>query len=168
MALVGDRPDLARRLIVEITETAALVDMEEAVRFVSEVRKLGCRVALDDFGAGYTSFRHLKALTVDVVKIDGSFVRDIAVNNDNRLFVRTLVGLARGFGLRTVAECVETPEAAKVLESEGADYLQGYHFARPELVRPWQTGETVVAEALAETVQERPMPAQKARLAGNR
>ncbi|MEE8271725.1 MAG: GGDEF and EAL domain-containing protein [Alphaproteobacteria bacterium] len=168
VALVGGRRELAERLIVEITETAAIQDIEETALFVANVRDIGCQVALDDFGAGYTSFRHLKALTVDVVKIDGSFVRDIAVNNDNRLFVRTLVGLARGFGLRTVAECVETPEAAKVLVSEGADYLQGYHFARPELVRPWQTGETVVAEALAETVQERPMPAQKARLAGNR
>ena len=76
-------------------------------------------MALDDFGAGYTSFRHLKALTVDVVKIDGSFVRDIATNRDNRLFVRTLVGLAQGFGLETVAECVENKVSADILAEEG-------------------------------------------------
>lgn len=138
VTLLSDRPDVASRLMVEITETAAIQDIEESARFVQTVRELGCQVALDDFGAGYTSFRHLKALTVDVVKIDGSFIRDISTNMDNRLFVRTLVGLAKGFGLRTVAECVETEEDAKVLVDEGVDFLQGYHFAKPSLDRPWQ------------------------------
>ena len=137
ISLVGGRPEIASRLTVEITETAAIEDIEESARFVDTVRDLGCRVALDDFGAGYTSFRHLKALSVDVVKIDGSFVRDIATNRDNRLFVRTLVGLAKGFGLETVAECVEDKISADILAQEGADYLQGYYFARPELERCW-------------------------------
>jgi len=137
MALVGTRRDLARRLIVEITETAAIQDIEETSRFVATVRGLGCRIALDDFGAGYTSFRHLKALTVDIVKIDGSFVHDIADNGDNRLFVRTLVGLARNFGLQTVAERVETAAEAAVLADLGVDSLQGYYFGRPALAAPW-------------------------------
>ena len=137
ISLVGGHPEIASRLTVEITETAAIQDIEESARFVATVRDLGCKVALDDFGAGYTSFRHLKALTVDVVKIDGSFVRDIATNRDNRLFVRTLVGLAQGFGLETVAECVENKTSADILAEEGADYLQGYYFARPELEREW-------------------------------
>src|SRR3546814_7533230 len=74
------RPDIASRLIVEITETAALQDFEDSARFVAAVRDLGCKVALDDFGSGYTSFRHLKSLTVDIVKIDGSFVRGLSAN----------------------------------------------------------------------------------------
>src|SRR3546814_13668250 len=72
-----ERRDIATRLIVEITETAALQDIDETSRFVSALRALGCKVALDDFGSGFTTFHHLKALTVDVVKIDGSFIRDI-------------------------------------------------------------------------------------------
>lgn len=137
MALVGDRPDLAKRLIVEITETAALDDMEEAIRFVGAVRNLGCRVALDDFGAGYTSFRHLKSLAVDIVKIDGSFVTNLANQREDLLFVKTLHDLARGFGLKTVAECVESEEVAGLLAREGVDYLQGYHFGKPSFDRPW-------------------------------
>lgn len=137
VALVGHRPDIAERLMVEITETAAIQDIGETARFVDTVRELGCQVALDDFGAGYTSFRHLKTLTVDVVKIDGSFVRDLAQNRDNLMFVRTLIRLAKGFGLRTVAECVEHQADAELLTAEGVDFLQGYHFARPTLERPW-------------------------------
>jgi len=140
VALVGHDPDVARRLTVEITETAAIQDIEESARFVATVRELGCRVALDDFGAGFTSFRHLKQLTVDIVKIDGSFVRDIARSEDNRVFVRTIVGLAHNFGLATVAECVETAADAAILAAEDVDCLQGWHFARPSIDRPWLAG----------------------------
>ncbi len=138
MAMVGNRTDVACRLIVEITETAAIQDIDETARFVSTVRELGCRVALDDFGAGYTSFRHLKALTVDIVKIDGSFIMGIASDEDNRVFVRTLVGLAKNLGLRTVAECIETYTDAAILTDIGVDWMQGYYFARPSLDRLWQ------------------------------
>ncbi len=88
-AMVKNRPDVARRLTIEITETVALQDIDETARFVGAIRELGCSVALDDFGAGYTSFRNLKALTVDCVKIDGSFVCGLAENVDNQLFIRT-------------------------------------------------------------------------------
>ncbi len=135
--LLKRRPDLAPRLIVEITETFAMHDVEEMSTFVAAVRDLGCRVALDDFGAGYTSFRHLKALTIDIVKIDGSFVRDAADNIDDLMFIRTLVSLADGFGLATVAECVEDARTAEVLIAEGVSYLQGYHFGYPSVERPW-------------------------------
>jgi diguanylate cyclase (GGDEF)-like protein len=146
IALVGNRPDLAQRLVVEITETAALEDMEEAVRFVSAVRNLGCRVALDDFGAGYTSFRHLKTLAVDIVKIDGSFVLNLASRPEDFLFIKSLLELASGFGLVTVAECVEDAEVADLLSRQGVDLLQGYYFGKPSFERPWQHG-TVRREA---------------------
>jgi diguanylate cyclase (GGDEF)-like protein len=139
-------PDVAPRLVVEITETAALHDIEETARFVNAVRDLGCRVAIDDFGAGFTSFRHLKALTVDMVKIDGSFVRDLAVNVDNQLFIRNLMGLAETFGLKTCAEFVENAEDAAFLVKAGVDFLQGYHFGRPDFTRRWRIGETIRPE----------------------
>jgi diguanylate cyclase (GGDEF)-like protein/PAS domain S-box-containing protein len=141
MAMVGQRRDIASRLIIEITETAAIQDIDETARFVGTVRGMGCQVALDDFGAGYTSFRHLKTLTVDIVKIDGSYIMNIAGNEDNRLFVRTLVDLAKNFGLRTVAECVETEADVAVLDAMGVDCLQGYYFAKPKLERPWRKSD---------------------------
>lgn len=137
VAKLKDRADLAQRMIIEITETAALKDIDETARFIEAAQELGCRVALDDFGAGYTTFRHLKALTVDIVKIDGSFVRDIAEDPHNQLFVRNLIALAHSLNLVTVAECVETAAEAQVLAAEGADLLQGYHFGRPALEAPW-------------------------------
>jgi EAL domain-containing protein (putative c-di-GMP-specific phosphodiesterase class I) len=128
---------LGQRLIIEITETAALDDIEESANFVTTVRELGCRVALDDFGAGYTTFRHLKALTVDVVKIDGSFVRGISSSNENQLFIRNLLNLTRSFGLTTVAECVENEKDANYLRAEGIDLLQGHEFGKPKVQPNW-------------------------------
>ena len=135
MSLLRHRSEIARRLVVEITETAALCDIEQSARFVDTLRKTGCRVALDDFGAGHTTLRHLQILPVDIVKIDGSLVRNLASRPQERIFLRHLLGLARGFGLTTVAECVENAEDAAILRAEGIGYLQGYHFGRPTIVR---------------------------------
>jgi diguanylate cyclase (GGDEF)-like protein/PAS domain S-box-containing protein len=132
-------PEVAGRLILEITETIAIDDIADSSRFVRSVAELGCQVALDDFGAGYTSFRHLRALNVDLVKIDGSFVRDLPTNPDNQLFVRTLISLAKGIGLKTVAEWVETEEEAELLRNEGVDYLQGWHYGKPETDPSWSS-----------------------------
>jgi len=134
---VRNRPDIASRVIVEITETAALYDIEESGRFVSAVRHAGCHVALDDFGAGHTSLRHLQSLAVDTVKIDGSFIRNLAGSPDAQVFLRHLLGLAKGFGFLTVAECVATAEDAAILRHEGVGFLQGYYFGRPSIERPW-------------------------------
>jgi diguanylate cyclase (GGDEF)-like protein len=143
ISAVRSTPQIAPRLEVEITETAALHDIEESGRFVNVVRDLGCRVAIDDFGAGFTSFRHLKALTVDLVKIDGSFVLNLAKNVDNQLFVRNLMGLAASFGLETVAEFVENADDAAFLLQAGVKYLQGYYFSRPAMERLWRPGESI-------------------------
>ena len=123
-------------MILEITETAALCDIAESVRFVHAVRALGVRVALDDFGAGFTNFQHLKCLPVDVVKIDGAFVRGITMDRSNRLFVRNLIALARSLDVLTLAECVESADEAEALTAEGADLLQGYHCGYPDLNLP--------------------------------
>jgi len=140
MSLLRRQPGLAHRVVVEITETAALSDLDESARFVETLRHAGCRVALDDFGAGHTSLRHLQVLAVDTIKIDGSFVRSLADCRENRVILRHLLGLTRGFGLSTIAECVETEEEASLLREEGVGFLQGYHFGRPTIERPWCAG----------------------------
>lgn len=150
-SLLQGRPDLAQRLVVEITETAALHDIDETARFLGEIRGLGCRVALDDFGAGFTSFRHLQALTFDIVKIDGAFIRQLRDNPEQQLFVRNLVGLADAFGLETVAECVETGEDAAFLANEGVQFLQGYYFGRPSQDRPWRNVVSLAERAARAT-----------------
>jgi EAL domain-containing protein (putative c-di-GMP-specific phosphodiesterase class I) len=129
--------DVAPRLVVELTETAALIDIEESMRFVSRIRALGARVAIDDFGAGYTSFRNLQSLKVDMVKVDGSFVKGLAESRDNRIFVSTLVTLAKNFNLSTVAEWVGNEEEAEILRGFGVDYFQGMYFGKPDVVEPW-------------------------------
>ena len=135
--LIGDQPDVASRMIVEITETAIHRDLRKTAYFVATIQSLGAQVALDDFGSGYTSFRQLKSLSVDMVKIDGAFIRDLVDNADNRFFVKTLLDFTKGFGLRSVAEYVENGEIAKMLMELGVEYMQGYYFGRPENHRSW-------------------------------
>src|SRR5665648_262072 len=96
----GKDRSLLERLTVEITETTAISDVTAAVKFVAALKGLGCRVALDDFGAGYTSFRSLRQLGVDMVKIDGSFIQNLGTDAEDEMFVRTLIDLARSFGVR--------------------------------------------------------------------
>jgi diguanylate cyclase (GGDEF)-like protein len=135
--LLRDRPEVASRLVVEITETAALGEIGECARFVEALRALGCRVAIDDFGVGFTSLGHLQMLAADTVKIDGSFVRDLADKPENQVFLRHLVGIAHGLGFATVAEGVESERQAAILRREGVKLLQGYYFARPTIAAPW-------------------------------
>jgi len=137
ISLLRSRPELARRLVVEITETAALCDLDASARFVDTLRHTGCRVAIDDFGAGHTSLQQLQCLAVDTVKIDGSFVRNLTTRSEDRAFLRHLLELTKNFGLSTVAECVESAEEAAILRAEGIGYFQGYHFGRPTIERAW-------------------------------
>ena len=129
--------DVASRLIVELTETAALHHFEENARFVTQLKELGVRVAIDDFGAGYTSFRNLQLLHVDIVKIDGSYVKNLSESPENQVFVRTLVGLAKNFDMRVVAEWVGSDADAFLLQSFGVDYFQGFHFGEPVIDPKW-------------------------------
>jgi diguanylate cyclase (GGDEF)-like protein len=129
-------PGVAERVAIEITEMAAFQNVDDAVGFVTRAKDLGCVVAIDDFGAGNTSFRNLRKLGVDVVKIDGSFVHNLARSADDRLFVRTMIELAKGLGIATVAEWVQDEEAAAILTEWGCDYLQGNLIGRAMLERP--------------------------------
>lgn len=139
-AYISAHRKAAERLTVEITETVALRDLEEISKFISNMRDMGCQVAIDDFGAGYTSFHNLKTLAVDMVKLDGSFCVRLSENKDNQFFVRTLIDLARNFNLRTVAEWVEDEKDAALLIDMGVDYLQGFHYGAAALEKPWLDG----------------------------
>jgi EAL domain-containing protein (putative c-di-GMP-specific phosphodiesterase class I)/GGDEF domain-containing protein len=135
--MLQNKPWVANRIIVEITETVAQTHLDKVAYFVASLQALGCMVALDDFGAGYTSFRQLKTLSVDMVKIDGVFIKDLVENKDNQLFVKTMLGFTKAFGLKTVAEFVENGETAKMLMEWGVDYLQGHYFGAPECRKVW-------------------------------
>lgn len=130
-ALVG-RADMAQRLTIELTETCAIADMEATSRLVRAIKNLGVSVAMDDFGSGHTSFRSLRGLDIDLIKIDGAFVQNLARSPDDRFFVRTLVQLAQHLGIPTVAEWVGDAETARLLGEWGVDYFQGEFFGCAE------------------------------------
>ena len=130
------RLDVAKRLIVEITETAVLVDVGETKRLVNTLKDLGARVSLDDFGAGSTSIRYLRELGLSIMKIDKDLLKDLLTNHEQQHLVSMLIELAHGLGIQTVAEGVETAEVADWLRKTKVDYLQGYFFGKPSLDRP--------------------------------
>lgn len=148
----GDKA-LTSRLMIEITETAALMDLEESTGFVAALKDIGCQVAIDDFGAGYSSFKNLRHLRVDMVKIDGAFVRNMVSDQDDRFLVGTLVDLARHFSMKTVAEWVGDDATADICESIGVDFMQGYHFGKPQLVGEPKMSQQSVAVAPAAGTQ---------------
>jgi diguanylate cyclase (GGDEF)-like protein len=133
-AHLGARPGIASRLIVEITETAAVRDPRATGARLDAMKALGVGIAIDDFGAGHTSFKHLRSFPVDLVKIDGAFVQNLARSTDDRFFVRALVDLAHHLGIPIVAEWVSDEETARLLAEWGVDYLQGDHCGVPALV----------------------------------
>jgi diguanylate cyclase (GGDEF)-like protein len=140
-------PRVAQRLIVEITETVAIRDIDDVRGFVTRLKNHGCRIAIDDFGAGYTSFRNLRKLGVDIVKIDGAFVQNVVRSSDDRAFVQTLIDLARRLDLKTVAEWVQDAEAANLLRDWGCDYIQGRFIGLASDERPWASVDTPKAAA---------------------
>jgi diguanylate cyclase (GGDEF)-like protein len=135
-AALGAHPGAASRLIVEVVETLALEPIDEIERLLGAMKRLGMKIAIDDFGAGHTSFRNLRRLGIDIVKIDGAFVQNVACSLDDRVFVRSLADLARHLGLTTVAEWVEDEEARRLLRDWGVELLQGQLVGRPEIYEP--------------------------------
>ncbi len=131
-----DHPDVASRLIVEITESVVMSDVNQTMRVIRAVQDLGCKIALDDFGAGQTAFTQLKDLSLDIVKIDKSFVREME-KEENKLFIRTLHSLASAMDLETVGEGAETLAEADLLAKDGIDHIQGFVYGLPSMDRPW-------------------------------
>ncbi|WP_291847998.1 bifunctional diguanylate cyclase/phosphodiesterase [Bradyrhizobium sp.] len=146
-SLMQSYPGVGERLIVEITETIAIQDIDEIRDFIGRLKGFGSRIAIDDFGAGYTSFRNLRKLGVDIVKIDGAIVQNIARSQDDRAFVQTLIDLARRLHIKTVAEWVQDEEAAAMLREWGCDYIQGRLTGLASPQRPWSAAADTVLPA---------------------
>ncbi|BBE73158.1 phytochrome-like protein cph2 [Pleomorphomonas sp. SM30] len=157
---------IAGRLTIEITETAAMRNVEEMTRIAAVLRDIGCRIAIDDFGSGHTSFKALRRMEVDWVKIDGSYVADITENEDSVVFVRTLATLAGHFGIRTVAEWVQDEKAAVLLADLGVEALQGRHVGEPRLRIPGNGAAAAIAERYRADVAGDGYPAFRDVLAG--
>ncbi len=124
----------AEKICFEITETAAITDLENARQFIASLKALGCQFALDDFGSGLSSFAYLKTLDVDIIKIDGMFVKDMMTDAVNLATVKSINDVARALGKQTIAEFVESEDIAGELEVIGVDFAQGYYFDKPSLL----------------------------------
>ncbi len=126
------RPDAARRLTIEVTETCVIADAEAMRQVLAALKPLGVKIAIDDFGSGHSSFRSLRQLPIDYLKIDGAFAQNLARSPDDRFFIRTLIELAQNLNIPTVAEWVEDEATAQILAGWGVTYLQGHLFGRAE------------------------------------
>lgn len=129
LAVTGVDPT---RIIFEITETAAFHNLSQVQQFVRGMKSLGCRFALDDFGVGFSSFYYIKQLEIDYLKIDGSFIRNLRENENDKVFVQAMVQISKVFGMKVIAEWVENAETMALLQEIGVDYGQGYYFGKPE------------------------------------
>ncbi len=138
LAKSGVKPN---QLVLEITETAALSQIDVTLKFIRRIKELGCRIALDDFGAGFSSFYYLKQFDVDYLKIDGNFIRNLASDTGSRLFVKALNDVAQGLKKQVIAEWVEDAEALEILVKMGTEYGQGYLFQKPGLLENRLPGE---------------------------
>lgn len=134
--LARDRT-VAERLILEITESSAMIMPDLVTVFMADLHRRGISFALDDFGAGYTAFRYLKEFYFDIVKIDGQFIRGIHQDANNQVLTAALVSIGQHFDMLTVAEAVEHPEEAAFLVNAGFDCLQGYYFGMPTTLPSW-------------------------------
>ena len=133
-ALLGSPGVDPGQIIFEITETAAVSNYTAAQDLIKKIKSLGCSVALDDFGVGFSSFFYLKHLPVDYVKIDGSFIKQLDKSFEDKVFVRALTEVSQALGKKTVAEFVENEEVLEVLKGFGVDYAQGYHIGKPGFI----------------------------------
>lgn len=136
---------IGERLILEITESSAMLVPELVVDFMDRLQPRGICFALDDFGAGHTAIRYFKDFYFDILKIDGQFIRGIAHNPDNRALTAALISIAQHFDMLTVAEFVETEEDVAMLTEMGVDCLQGYYFAAPTTKPDWQNTNPIYA-----------------------
>jgi EAL domain-containing protein (putative c-di-GMP-specific phosphodiesterase class I) len=136
-------PTIAERLILEVSEASAIRVPELVARFIGDLRPAGISFALDDFGAGYTAFRHFRSFQFDIVKFDGQYSRNLAQNADHQVILRSMLAMARQLDMYTSAEQVEASEDAAYLSDVGVDCLQGFHFGAPTVHPPWKPSHPV-------------------------
>lgn len=163
-AMLAQHRHAAERLCVEITEGVALHDLENTRRFIDRVRGFGAKVALDDFGAGYTSFSYLKELPADAVKIDGSFILGVNTHPANLAIVAAIVELGRNLGMKSIAEWAEDRATVEALSHVGVDYVQGYAIGRPQnpedILCAESSASFIADESVAQFVRDSMAPAQ--------
>ncbi|HEX9171283.1 MAG TPA: EAL domain-containing protein [Telluria sp.] len=168
--ILGRHVHVTSRLCIEITESVALHDLDNTRRFIDQVRNFGVKVALDDFGAGYTSFSYLKELPADVLKIDGNFIVNINAHPANVAIVEAIVSLAVNLGMKTIAEWAEDTATVKTLAEIGVDYVQGWAVARsqpPEMILQAKSSASFIKdEALLQLVRTMGGEANTPQLAG--
>ncbi len=146
--IIESNSDAASRLTVEITETVAMQNIAATSEFMTRLRKNGCNIAIDDFGAGFTSFRNMRDLPLTLIKLDGSFCRSLKDNSDNAFFVKSMVQLAQNFDLKIIAEWVESPADAELLASWGVNFVQGNGIGPATTRLPW-TNDTSASLQIA-------------------
>jgi diguanylate cyclase (GGDEF)-like protein len=150
LEIIAANKSVASRLTVEINEQVLVSNLEAAKSFIENLRELGCGVAIDDFGAGYKSFRNIRELPVTMIKLDGSFCRNLTSNKDNAFFVKSLLDLAHKFNMKVVAEWVESEADANLLAEWGMDYIQG-HYVGEAVVNPeWLTQSNAAFDLIRE------------------
>jgi diguanylate cyclase (GGDEF)-like protein len=159
--IIAANSDVAHRLTVEITETVALGNIKETFSFVQALRDNGCSVAIDDFGAGFTSFRNLRDLPVNIIKLDGTFCRNLPSNTANQYLVRTLIDLGHKFNLKVIGEWIETEQDLEILTNCGVDYLQGNLFGAATLELPWAESGDSAFDSFTE-IEPQPVEAKVA------
>lgn len=128
------------QLVMEITETALITDMAQAGDWIQTLRKVGCKFAIDDFGSGFSSFSHLRRLPLDYLKIDGSYVRNLPYDESNQHLIRSMVEIARGLGMSTIAEFVGDEPTVRLIRECGVDYGQGFYLGKPAPLETWWPG----------------------------
>ena len=157
-SILSEHPETSDRLCIEITEAVALNDLTMTRRFIDGVRRYGAKIALDDFGAGYTSFSYLRELPADAVKIDGSFVRDVCKHPTNLSIVSTIAELARNLGMKSIAEWAEDLPSVEALAEVGVDYVQGWAIAKSmsaeKILTADSSADLILDEATAKFVRE--------------
>ena len=131
-SLLSNVPHLASKIILEVTETAAIDNLDVAVRSLRKLRNLGCRVALDDFGSGYSSYGYIRSLPLDYLKIDGTYIRNILTDKTDQALTASMVDVAHALGLKVIAEYVDSEAIYLWLKALGVDYVQGYWVHKPE------------------------------------
>lgn len=146
-ACIRDNPTVVERLILEITESSVMIMPEIVAIFMEDLQDKGITFALDDFGSGYTAFRHFKTFYFDILKIDGQFTKNISEDADNQVLSEALIGLARHFDMLVVSESVETMEEAQWLVAAGVDCLQGYYYGAPSMTLPDIDNDRVMRSA---------------------
>ena len=123
--------NIGGRVTFELLESEAIIDYNKVTRFVTEVKRFGAKIAIDDFGSGYSNFSYLTKIHVDYIKIDGALIKDIDVSKNSRLITQTIVEFAKKMGIETIAEYVHSSTVESVVKELGIDYSQGFYIDEP-------------------------------------